>query len=87
MNNELITEKNWWTTYWRWILSLGAFVLAGLVLIVLGIKETNQKTENTIAFDTTKWKTKNGVDYPFRDKMVNVLVTTDTLRRLKKKKL
>lgn len=87
MNNELITEKNWWTTYWRWILSIGAFVLVGLVLIVLGIKETNQKTENTIAFDTTKWKTKNGDAYPFRDKMVTFLVTTDTLRRLKKEEI
>lgn len=27
MNNELIPQKSWWTTYWKWLLAAGLTVL------------------------------------------------------------
>lgn len=33
-----------------------------------------------ISFDKSKWKTKKGRDYPYRDLMVNQIVYNDTLR-------
>lgn len=35
-------------------------------------------------FDEAKWKTKDGEDYPFRDKMLNDVIYNDTLRALRK---
>jgi hypothetical protein len=49
-------------------------------------EEKPEKTDNTtkveIGFDRTKWATKDGTDYPYRDKMLNDIVYNDSLRAL-----
>lgn len=51
-------------------------------------EENTEKPENItttdIAFDRTKWATKDGADYPYRDKMLNDIVHNNTLRALNK---
>ncbi len=38
--------------------------------------------ESEIQFDKSKWSSKDGVDYPFRDLMLNDLIYNDTVRML-----
>ena len=38
-------------------------------------------------FDRSRWAVKDGRDYPYREAMVQALVYTDTLRKLKKPEL
>ncbi|MCB2195373.1 MAG: hypothetical protein KQH79_05915 [Bacteroidetes bacterium] len=40
------------------------------------------KCQNEIKFDQQKWQTKEGKDYPYRDRMVNDIVYNDTIRTL-----
>ena len=40
--------------------------------------------EEEIAFDQTKWLTKEGKDYPYRYQMLNDVVYNDTIRELNK---
>lgn len=40
--------------------------------------------ESEIQFDKSKWKSKEGLDYPYRDQMLNDLVYNDTVRSLNK---
>ena len=40
-----------------------------------------------ITFDQTKWNTKDGNDYPYRNKMLQDLRNSDTLRHLKKEEV
>jgi len=40
-------------------------------------------TKTQIEFDKTKWNTKNDHEYPYRDKMVQDLITNDKFKRLK----
>ena len=42
--------------------------------------ETDNETATEISFDKTKWRTKKGRDYPYRDLMVNEIVYNDTVR-------
>lgn len=42
------------------------------------------KPESEIKFDKTKWKVKEGLDYIYRDKMLNDIVYNDTVRTLKR---
>lgn len=44
----------------------------------------NKKQESEMAFDEAKWKTREGDDYPYRDKMLNNVLYNDTLRALNK---
>ena len=37
-----------------------------------------------ITFDKTKWRVKEGLDYPNRDQMLNSIVYNDTVRALNK---
>ena len=48
-------------------------------------QKKNQDIE--IVFDKEKWKTKDGKDYPYRDKMINGIVYNDTIRMLNKEQL
>jgi len=41
-----------------------------------------QGKESEIQFDKSKWSSKDGVDYPFRDQMLNDLIYNDTVRML-----
>ena len=49
----------------------------------------NQKKNQVgeTVFDKEKWKTKDGKDYPYRDKMINDIVYNDTIRALNKYQL
>lgn len=49
-------------------------------------KEKNRGTNatTTIEFDTTKWKTKSGDDYPYRDELLPYLITNNQLKGWKK---
>lgn len=40
-----------------------------------------------IPFDHTKWNIKKGLDYPYRDQMVNEVLYSDSLRTLQKEGL
>jgi len=42
------------------------------------------KPVSAMAFDKTKWRIKDGKDYPFRKKMLNDVVYNDTIRTLNK---
>lgn len=66
-----------------------------IVLFLSCIACNNASEENTekpeksilttdIAFDKKKWATRDGVDYPYREKMLNDIVFNDTLRALNK---
>ena len=47
-----------------------------------------QKTaSDDIRFDPVKWKVKKGGEYPYRDQMLNDLVTNDSIRSLNQKQL
>jgi len=41
-------------------------------------------TKAEIAFDKTKWRTKEGRDYPYRDQMLHDILYNDTVRSLNK---
>lgn len=41
-------------------------------------------TKTDIAFDPTKWSHKEGLNYPYRDQMLNDLVYNDSVRTLSK---
>jgi len=68
------------------------FLIIPMLLIVLACN--TEKNENSrsvyhgtmaeISFDQTKWMTKEGLDYPYRDKMLNSIVYNDTVRALNK---
>lgn len=46
---------------------------------------TNSGENNSqVKFDQAKWKTKEGKDYPYRDKMVDDVLYSDSLRTLTK---
>ena len=38
-------------------------------------------------FDKTKWRIKDATDYPYRDKMLNNLITNEKLKGLKKEEV
>jgi hypothetical protein len=42
------------------------------------------KPESEMVFDKAKWKTKDGKDYPYRERMLNDVVYNDTIRTLNK---
>lgn len=46
--------------------------------------DMSDKPSSVLVFDKTKWQTKEGRNYPFRDKMVNDVVYNDTIRSLQK---
>lgn len=47
--------------------------------------ELGEKAE--IQFDRSKWSSKDGDDYPFRDQMLNDLLYNDTVRMLDEKEI
>ena len=69
------------------------FLIVFLSLCFLSCKkedrtETDKKeTVPMAAFDKIKWKTKENRDYPYRDKMLDYLMTSDTLKKLKKEEV
>ena len=69
------------------------FLIVFLSLCFLSCKkedrtETDKKETIPVAvFDKIKWKTKENRDYPYRDKMLDYLMTSDTLKKLKKEEV
>lgn len=60
-----------------------------LCCIACGSREDNAGKENEeisspLVFDEAKWKTKEGEDYPYRDRMLNDVLYNDTVRTLGK---
>ena len=49
--------------------------------------EGEQSTEDQTTFDKTLWNTREGIDYPYRDQMVNDVLYNDTVRDLSKQQL
>jgi hypothetical protein len=47
-------------------------------------KKTAGETTTAIEFDTTKWRMKNGDDYPYRDELLTYLTTNNKLKGWKK---
>ncbi len=50
-------------------------------------EKTESSTKTDIQFESSKWNTKDGADYPFRNKMLQDLLEKDTLRYLKKEEV
>ena len=47
-------------------------------------EDMEMKPKSEMVFDNAKWKMKDGVNYPYRDKMLNDIVYNDTVRGLNK---
>ena len=47
----------------------------------------DQKLTTEISFDKTKWRVKEGSNYPYRDQMLHDIVYNDTVRTLNKQKI
>ena len=47
----------------------------------------DQKVTTEISFDKTKWRVKEGSNYPYRDQMLHDIVYNDTVRTLNKQKI
>ncbi|WP_462254792.1 hypothetical protein [Ferruginibacter sp.] len=47
-------------------------------------KKAVSETTTAIEFDTTKWRTKDGDDYPYRDELLTYLTTNNKLKGWKK---
>ena len=64
-----------------------------ILLLIFSACRTNsggseiEKQDYEMAFDKVKWKVKDGADYPHRDKMLNDLVSNDTVRSLSKSEI
>jgi len=87
MNNELIPEKNWWQKNWQWLLPLCLFLLFCFAIVNAVVNVRNRESEKGTAFDKVKWRTKSNADYPNRNKMLTALMSSDTLKRLKKEEV
>lgn len=87
MDNELIKDKNWWSSNWKWVTIVAAFALVGFFIVKSAAKGLKSEPQNEISFDTTKWQKKKGLDYPYRLNMLNDLMTSDTLKILKKEEI
>ena len=62
-------------------------ITASILFCCLSCKNTEEasttKTTET-AFDKTKWNTKEGKDYPYRESMIDNLISNDTIKKLNK---
>ena len=52
-----------------------------------GKSDLDQGTETQVTFDKTKWSVKEGMNYPYRDQMLNDVVYNDTIRSLDKNEI
>lgn len=51
------------------------------------VENQKKNQDSEMVFDKEKWKTKDGKNYPYRDKMMNDIVYNDTIRMLNKEQL
>ena len=58
-----------------------------LLYLACNDSSNNESLNQDIAFNETKWKTKEGMDYPYRESMLNDLVYNDDFRKLKTNEL
>lgn len=87
MDNETLPEKSWWQKNWKWLLPLCLFLLFCIVIINAVVNVRNRESEKGIAFNKSQWEMKNNADYPNRNKMLKELMTSDTLKQLKKEEV
>jgi hypothetical protein len=48
------------------------------------VEHSDQEPFTDMVFDEVKWKTRDGADYPYRERMLNDIVHNDTIRGLNK---
>ncbi len=48
---------------------------------------SNPQNQDETYFTSTKWKTKKGDDYPYREKLLDSVVYNDTIRELDKEEI
>jgi len=65
-----------------WILVLSGCFLACQPDKEVNVKKEIKKPAIEMVFDEEKWKTKEGMDYPYRDMMLHDVVYNDTIRTL-----
>ncbi|RTY89131.1 hypothetical protein [Flavobacterium sp. GT3R68] len=85
MDNELIPERTWWKKNWKWIIPLALFMGVGMIVLLSASLHNEPKHE--MAFDKTKWNTKNDMGYAHRNDMLNDLIINKKLKRLKKEEV
>lgn len=71
---------------WIKVLSIVVYVFCVACNQDIGNYEAGMtdKPVSELVFDKTKWETKEGRKYPYRDKMLNDVVYNDTIRTLHK---
>ncbi len=87
MDNELLPEKSWGQKNWKWVLPLSLFLLLCVVIVNSMLNVSYRETEKGMSFDKAKWETKKNSDYPYRNKIVKELMSSDTLKQLKKEEI
>jgi hypothetical protein len=65
-------------------MQLRILVLSGCFCLLNCNQGKNEKANNALLFDKTKWAEQYDNDYPYRDKMFKNLFETDTLKKLRK---
>lgn len=58
-----------------------------ILCLLWGCKPDPQAAGGPLPFDQAQWVTKEGRDYPYRERMVDAVLYSDTLRKLKKGEL
>ena len=61
------------------------FLIIPLLLTFMACNSEQTEVEST--FDKTKWSTKEGRSYPYRDQMLHDIVYNDTIRSLNKSEI
>ncbi len=87
MDNELLTEPNWFKRNWKWLTPIAVIGLFGVFVIAYASTGLKSKPESEIAFDSAKWQIKKGLDHPYRLNMLSDLMKSDTLKTLKKEEI
>lgn len=62
-------------------------LLACILCVFWGCKPDPRVTGEPLPFDQAQWITKEGQDYPYRERMVHAVLYSDTLRKLQKQEL
>jgi len=62
------------------------FIISFFAILCLACN-TIHEPASQIPFDKTKWNTKEGKDYPYRNQMVDEVLYSDSLRTLRKNEI
>ncbi len=83
----MIKPKAWMTKSSLYLLIISTLIFSFCFLACNHDREVyteDMKTKPAIemAFDQVKWQTKDGKDYPYREKMLNAVLYNDSIRAL-----